>query len=138
MLTELLRKKRSKILSDWTEIIFRSYPEQTAAFLRKQRDRFANPVGYAVSREVPLFLDRLIDGSDADATAESIDRFLQIRSVQEPKASRALAFFFPLKTVIRSHTLEELRHQGHEADDILRKTVGKEPQTDSKGPESRT
>lgn len=114
MLMDLLRKKRSRILADWTETIFRSYPGQTARFMQEQKDRFQNPVGYAVSREVPRFLDLLIEGADHMEVAASIDRFLQIKSVQEPKSSLALAFIFTLKSVIRSHTGDELRRQGRE------------------------
>jgi hypothetical protein len=112
MLTELLRRKRSRILSDWTEIIFRAYPEQTATFMREQKDRFANPVGYAVSREVPRFLDLLIDGEDIKALAASLDRFIQIKSVQEAKASVALSFVFDLKSVIRGHAGGEAGPRG--------------------------
>jgi hypothetical protein len=108
MLTDLLRRKRSRILADWTEIIFRSYPEQTATFMREQKDRFRNPVGYAVSREVPHFLDLLIEGGEPAALVESLDRFIQIKSVQEPRASQALSFIFALKSVVRSQIAGEL------------------------------
>lgn len=114
MLTDLLRKKRSRILADWTDAIFRGYPEQTARFLREQQDQFQNPVGYAVSREVPRFFDLLIEGAGREEVAAGIDRFLQIKSVQEPKSSLALAFIFSLKSVIRTHVAGELRRQGRE------------------------
>jgi len=117
MLTDLLRRKRSRILADWTQIIFRSYPEQTATFMREQQDRFHNPVGYAVSREVPRFLDLLIEGAEPAALAESLDRFIQIKSVQEPRASQALSFIFALKSVVRSHTAGELG-KGEELDEF--------------------
>lgn len=110
MLTDLLRRKRSRILADWTEIIFRSYPEQTSTFMREQKDRFSNPVGYAVSREVPAFLDLLIEGAEPDAVAAAIDRFLQIRSVQEPRSSKSLSFIFELKQVIRAQTAGDSRY----------------------------
>ncbi len=110
MLTELLRRKRSRILADWTEIIFRNYPEQTATFMREQKDRFNNPVGYAVSREVPRFLDLLIEGAEPGESAAAIDRFLQIRSVQESRASLALSFIFELKQVIRAQTAGDPRY----------------------------
>jgi hypothetical protein len=85
--------------------------------MREQKDRFANPVGYAVSREVPRFLDLLIDGEDIKALAASLDRFIQIRSVQEPRASLALSFIFSLKTVIRTHTAGEIANR-EDLDDL--------------------
>ncbi len=112
MLTDLLLRKRSRILADWTDIIFRTYPEQTATFMREQKDRFNNPVGYAVSREVPRFLDLLIDSGDIEALAASLDRFIQIKSVQETRASTALSFVLELKSVIRSHTAGEAESRG--------------------------
>jgi len=104
MLTDFLRRNRDAILSDWAEIVFESYPEQTARFLRENRDRFRNPVGHAIARELPLLYDRLVEGDDAATLAGCIDRFIQIRSVQEPKASVALSFIFRLKDVIRRRT----------------------------------
>jgi hypothetical protein len=101
MLTDLLRRHRDTILSDWADVVFSSYPEQTARFLRENRDRFRNPVGHAVSRELPRLFDRLVEGGDAADLAGCIDRFIQIRSVQETKASAALAFIYALKRVIR-------------------------------------
>lgn len=101
MLTDLLRRNRDVILSDWADIVFESYPEQTARFMRENRDRFRNPVGHAVSRELPRLYDRLVEGDDAAELAGCIDRFIQIRSVQETKASAALAFIYALKGVIR-------------------------------------
>jgi len=112
MLTDLLRRKRSRILADWTELIFSSYPEQTATFMREQKDRFGNPVGYAVSQEIPRLLDLLIDGGEAESLASSIDRFIQIKSVQESKASEALSFVFGLKTVIRTHAAGDVESRG--------------------------
>lgn len=112
MLTDLLRRKRSRIHADWTEIIFNSYPEQTATFMREQKDRFSNPVGYAVSREIPRFLDLLIDGGEVESLASCLDRFIQIKSVQEAKASEALSFVFSLKTVIRTHAAGEAESPG--------------------------
>jgi len=101
MLEGLLRQHRSTILDRWTDLIINAYPEQTARFMRDKRDRFSNPVGYAISREVPAFLDLLIAGAGEQELASSLDRLIQIKSVQQNTASEALSFVLELKSVIR-------------------------------------
>ncbi len=112
MLEELLRKRQSQILAQWTEVITSGYPEQTARFMRAKQDRFNNPVGYAIDRALPRCLDLLIGGAEHQALAETLDRLIQIKSVQESRASVALSFVLELKTVIRSNVARDLEGQG--------------------------
>ena len=44
-MTELLQSKRAAILARWNRLALEVYPEDAARFMRREKDRFQNPVG---------------------------------------------------------------------------------------------
>jgi hypothetical protein len=100
-LAAVLEQNREAVLEKWFETIIRTYPEQTSQFLAKQKDRFSNPVGYAIERSIGPVYDQIVTSMDADTLLESLDSIIRIRSVQEFSPSEAVAFVFELKSVIR-------------------------------------
>lgn len=73
--------------------------------MKREQDRFANPVGQTITRALGPILDLLIDDPDATKLAPLVDDILRIRAVQSLKPSDSLAFLFHLKQVVR----EQLR-----------------------------
>ena len=55
-LQDLLRSKRDVILEQWRHLIYSTYPEETAGFLKRERDRF-NKVSFQPVRTPALRLD---------------------------------------------------------------------------------
>jgi len=100
-LKAVLEQNREAILEKWFETIIGTYPQQTSQFLAKQKDRFRNPVGYAIERSIGPVYDQLATSMETDALLESLDSIIRIRSVQEFSPSQAIAFVFELKSVIR-------------------------------------
>lgn len=41
-LLNVLQERRKALEERWAELVFASYPQQSAPFLRQERDRFAN------------------------------------------------------------------------------------------------
>jgi hypothetical protein len=106
MLTELLAERRTSILKRWLGLILESYP--AAQFLLSEKDRFANPVGQTIAREIEV----VYDGVRSDAAIESylpaLEAIVRIRAVQDFSASRAVSFIFLLKQAIREAIATEL------------------------------
>ncbi len=100
-LIDLLSEKRPDILKRWFDIVVESYPADTTIFLRKQKDRFANPVGHTLKQGTEVFFDELLSGADAEKAAPSLDGIIRIRAVQEGPPSRAIVFILLLKSIIR-------------------------------------
>jgi hypothetical protein len=100
-LTAVLEQNREAILEKWFETIIGSYPQQASQFLAKQKDRFRNPMGYAIERSIGPVFDQVATSMDTDTLLESLDGIIRIRSVQEFSPSDAVAFVFQLKSVIR-------------------------------------
>ena len=102
-LEKILSQKRSVILKEWLDKIFQTYPAYSSRFLKKQKDRFANPIGYTLSNDIEILYDELIlgKGLDPDKVIPALDRIIRIRAIQDFSASDAVAFIFLLKEAIR-------------------------------------
>lgn len=112
-------KKRSAILQRWFDVIVETYPVDTSSFLKSQQDRFANPVGAAISQGIEGIFDEILhQGMDTEKVSAFLDNIIRIRAVQDFSPSDALAFIFLLKKVVREEIKKEL-HESHIADELL-------------------
>lgn len=103
-----IEEKREAILQRWIKRILDTYPEDSAAFLRKQTDRFANPVGHAIRIGMGEMLDAVVQGADPESVAQRLDDLVRIRAVQHMSPARALGFIFELKEALAEELREEL------------------------------
>ncbi len=110
-LTDLLTQKKAIIASRWLQKLFESYPEQTALFLNREKNRFDNPVGSRLSHGLEGLLDALIMEMGPDKIRSCLNEVIQIRAVQNFSPSQALAFIFLLKNIIREELAEEIRKE---------------------------
>jgi hypothetical protein len=108
-LIELLSHKKAEILARWREVLFASYVPETARFLKSQKDRFANPIAYQLNRGLTGILEVFLHGADSDQILAQLDEVLRLKAIQEASPSRALAFLFVLKTIIREELAQELQ-----------------------------
>jgi len=104
-LDDFLKQKKSKILGKWADLTLETYPADTKRFLKKQKDRFANPVGHTISNALEHLYDELLRDADPEKISSILDRIIRIRTVQDFSPSHAVSFLFLLKKIIR----EELK-----------------------------
>jgi len=107
-LNDRLSEKRSSILEKWFDTLLRAYPADSSGFLRQQKKRFANPVGYTLSQGLEKILGGLLGGAALGEITPSLEDIIRIRALQGSNPSQDLAFLFHLKEVIR----EELKGDG--------------------------
>jgi hypothetical protein len=110
-LTAHLIQKKAAILGRWLTTIYESYPPQTAVFLRKEKDRFDNPVGYRISEGLEGLYNALIQDFERERVLNFLDEIIRIRALQNFSPSQALAFVFLLKNVIRQELAEEIQKE---------------------------
>jgi hypothetical protein len=111
-LIELLSHKKAEILTRWRELVFNTYVPETARFLNSQKDRFANPIAYQLNRGLTGILEVFLQGADSEQVLAQLDEVLRLKALQETFPSRALAFLFVLKTIIREELAQELQDPG--------------------------
>ncbi len=100
VLENLLLKSQKAIVERWFDLILETYPANTAAMMRKDKNQFTNPVGSTLSREIDVLFKNLCEGSQDEKCQASLDSILKIRSVQDFSPSRAVGFIFLLKRTI--------------------------------------
>ena len=112
---QILVTKKQEILKSWFQTTVDSYPDDTARFLKNQKDPFANPVGQTTYQSLEALVDALTTGAGRDVMAAALDPILRIRAVQTFTPSRATGFVFSLKQIVR----QQVHASGREVDEAL-------------------
>ena len=84
----LVRNKRT-ILNDWFQRLSETYPADSAQFLQRENDAFANPVGSSARNGLEAIFDELLGGGDPQALTDFLDPVIRIRAIQSFSPSRA-------------------------------------------------
>lgn len=109
VLEYLLSQKGAAIVERWFRLILETYPADSVKFFKQDTDRFANPVGYTVYREIETLYEELLQGMNPDKLFASLGNIIRIRSVQDFVPSQAIVFVFLLKKAIRDELESEIR-----------------------------
>ena len=108
----ILSQRKSALLKKWFHLFLRTYPEETATFLKNENDPFANPVGSTIVKGIEDLFEGLIkEGAHKQQIPSFLDRIIHIRAVQEFTPSQALSFIFMLKKVIRDEFKNEIKEK---------------------------
>ena len=98
---ELLRAKRDEIVRGWIDAAFGVFPAESAGFLQKVKDPFANPMGNTIKEEIGFLFDALVQSAPGEEIDPHLERIVQITCVQDIEPSRSVAFIFELREVLR-------------------------------------
>jgi hypothetical protein len=108
-LAQLLIQKKTAIFERWLELIFSTYPPETAAFLKKEKDRFNNPMAYRIYEGAKGLVNGLVVGATAEEISGYLDEIIRIKAMQDVAPSQALAFVFLLKSAVREELNKEIQ-----------------------------
>ena len=100
-LQELLIKNRNSFLGDWEDIVLGEYAPETFRIFKKQKNKFANPIGHKTSTGLAELFDVLCDESDREIPTPALNEMLKVRALQPIKASEALSFLFEIKQLVK-------------------------------------
>ncbi len=108
-LLSLLAERQTSLADRWLQRLFESYPPETTVFLKKEKDRFDNPVGHQTANGLKRILAALVQEKDREQILAALDEVISIRALQKFSPSQALAFIFLLKNVIREELAQEVK-----------------------------
>jgi hypothetical protein len=111
-LEKFLTKKRNHIVDKWIQCVEETYPSETVEFFRHQKNRFANPIGAAISETMGPLFDEILNENDSEKISALLDRIIRIRAVQDFLPSGAIAVVFLLKKVIRDELKKGTEKEG--------------------------
>lgn len=101
----LLAEKKKAIVQKWIDQVLDSYGAPD--FLKKQKDRFANPIGSTVSDGLQNLFAILVEERDIAEAAKPLEDIIKIRAVQEFTPSAAVSFVYTLKNIVREELAKE-------------------------------
>ena len=110
-LEEMLLENENAILKRWFDLILETYPTDTAALMRKDRNQFTNPVGATIWQEIEVLYKGLLEGKNSEGFSASLNSILKIRSVQDFSPSNAVGFIFLLKKAMVETLKSEIQKE---------------------------
>lgn len=105
---ETLAQKKSAIIQKWIEIVLADYSADGASFFMKEKDRFANPLGFAAKSGLTAVFDQLIGEKPGQEIPSGLRQFVTLRSVQQFSPSAALSFVYQLKSILVAQMGQEV------------------------------
>lgn len=112
----LLAKRKTIIIKRWFDQVAETYPADTANFLKRQKDAFANPVGKNIHNGLETLFDGVLGHADREAVESFLDPMIRIRAVQDFTPPQAIGFIFSLKKLIRDLVQQETKNNFDAAD----------------------
>lgn len=106
-LNNLLAQRKTAIIKNWFTLAVETYPPDTASFLKRQKDPFANPVGRTISLGLETLFNELLKEMDHEIITSFLDPIIRIRAIQNFSPAQAVSFIFLLKKVIRENIKKE-------------------------------
>ncbi|MDP2848419.1 MAG: RsbRD N-terminal domain-containing protein [Humidesulfovibrio sp.] len=118
-LIEEMAARSEELAQKWADLILGTYPVETQAVWRNNRDQFSNPVGHSILTATSELIPLLLSWNDAEAVAKALDKLVKIRAVQDFSPSQALSFVFVLKKLLRQEFVAQLSSKG-ELEELMR------------------
>jgi hypothetical protein len=106
---DLLVQHQEKIIDKWFTEVLNTYPEETAKFIRREKNPFANPVGAGLRAGLLGIFEQFVHGIDEKAASGFLDGIVRVRAIQEFSPARAVGFLYGLKRLVRSELEKEMR-----------------------------
>jgi hypothetical protein len=106
-LNNLLAQRKTAIIKNWFTLAVETYPPDTASFLKRQKDPFANPVGRTISQGLETLFNELLKEMDHETIISFLDPIIRIRAIQNFSPAQAVSFIFLLKKAIRENIKKE-------------------------------
>lgn len=111
-LEQRIAQRTEELAEKWACLILGSYPPETQAVWKANREIFSNPVGHSIRTTASELIPLLLAWNDAEAVAAALTKLVKIRAVQDFSPSQALSFVFSLKKLLRQEFMKELAAQG--------------------------
>ena len=107
-LRELMRDNRKTLLDQWFHQFIGAYPPESVKYFERVENEFTNPIGSNVHKSLVAIFDELLGEQDADKIYSDLEMIMRIKAVQDVTPSKAIAFVFGLKSIVRKSFTKEI------------------------------
>jgi len=94
-------QENGEILDRWIDRVLATYPAGGVDALKKQKDRFANPLGHSISHALTAVYKHFCHDTALDPVLSALEDLIRIRAVQDFSPSEAVAFLYLFKEVVK-------------------------------------
>jgi hypothetical protein len=115
-LKKALLERRAAIVDKWFDEALSGYAPEAKLFMKREANRFANPVGNGLRAGVEAIFDSLVEDREPEHVCRHLEEIIKVRAIQDMPPSRAVSFLFSLKQVVRRALARELRREGISAE----------------------
>jgi len=98
-LAEAFRNYREKIVGKWVEYTLSSYA--SSDFFRREKDKFANPVGGTIRDSLDKLFVLMSRGNDPEEFKVPVENIIRLRAVQDFTPAQAVAPLLAVKHITR-------------------------------------
>nr|MBF0222385.1 RsbRD N-terminal domain-containing protein [Desulfobulbaceae bacterium] len=96
---EQLKQNLLAIEQKWIDSVLATYSSDGARFFKKEKDQFANPLGFNVRKGLEKTLGLLVN-DQLDELPTEMEQLVKLRAVQTFGPSEAVGFVFFLKKIV--------------------------------------
>lgn len=96
-----LTERSEQIVNKWLDYVIATYPVETGKFLKNQKDKFANPVGANLHKDLEVIFAQLLKEQSGPELDQAVDGIVRVRAIQDFVPSQAVALFMGLKNIVR-------------------------------------
>lgn len=118
-LASWLAEHRASVLERWLDLVMASYPVESVAFLRGEKDRFRNPIGATLTRELGALLEALLASDGGEEARRAVAAVVRLRAVQQLSPATAISFVPLFKRAVRDELGEEAAGKAAELLDLF-------------------
>jgi hypothetical protein len=101
MLQEQLKQNRDSVLGKWFDLTVSSYEPEMVRFLKRDKNPFSNPVRHTIRSGLERIFDGMVNDMHIETCHQGLKEIIKLRAVQSFSPSRALAFIFDIKYIVR-------------------------------------
>lgn len=94
-------QENGEILDRWIDRVFATYPAGGVDALKKQKDQFANPIGYNIKHALTALYKHFCHDTELEPVLTALEDLIRIRAVQDFAPSEAVSFLYLLKEVVK-------------------------------------
>ncbi|MEL7565430.1 MAG: RsbRD N-terminal domain-containing protein [Dehalobacterium sp.] len=105
------QEHKASILETWFDALLKSYSPEAARIFKREKDPFANPVGYNIHLGLEGVLDWLIKNDQEADVSAALDKVVRVLAVQDFTPSQAVSFLIVLKRIIKKQMNNHYRNQ---------------------------
>lgn len=100
-LCEILMSEKNEIIEQWFDAIISFYPEETIVFIKKEKDRFLNPIRTIILDGIDSLFDFFVTGENKKLAIEGLESIIKLMALDHKDTNGATLWGGYIKEIIR-------------------------------------